>query len=63
LDGKNGYENKNNIYITTVIVIILGIIGLYQIRVSGSLIEDMPKAKPFIKTLSSLKKSLGELCL
>ena len=55
-------EQRITIYITTVIVIILGIIGLYQIRVSGSLIEDMPKQKLFIKILSFLKKSLEELC-
>ena len=40
-------------------VIILGIIGLYQIRVSGSLIEDMPKTKAFYKDIKFFEKEFG----
>ena len=35
------------IYISTVAIIVTSIIGVYMIRVSGSLIEDMPKGKQF----------------
>ena len=52
-------EQRITIYITTVIVIILGFIGLYQIRVSGSLIEDMPKTKAFYKDIKFFEKEFG----
>ena len=52
-------ERRITIYITTVIIIILGIIGLYQIRVSGSLIEDMPKTKAFYKDIKFFEKEFG----
>ena len=52
-------EQRIGIYITTVIVIILGIIGLYQIRVSGSLIEDMPKSKAFYKDIKFFENEFG----
>ncbi len=52
-------EQRITIYITTVIVIILGIIGLYQIRVSGSLIEDMPKTKAFYKDIKFFENEFG----
>jgi len=47
------------VYITTVAVIILSIIGLYQIRVSGSLIEDMPKGKSFYKDIKFFEQEFG----
>ena len=52
-------EQRIGIYISTVIVIILGIIGLYQIRVSGSLIEDMPKTKAFYKDIKFFEDEFG----
>ncbi|NVK52218.1 MAG: MMPL family transporter [Flavobacteriaceae bacterium] len=52
-------HNRIAIYITTVIVIALGIIGVYQIRVSGSLIEDMPKGKQFYKDIKFFEKEFG----
>ncbi|TVZ53025.1 efflux RND transporter permease subunit [Dokdonia sp. Hel_I_53] len=39
------------IYITSVFLLALSIIGIYQIRVSGSLIEDMPKKTGFYKDI------------
>ena len=50
---------KITIYITTVIVIIISIIGVYQIRVSGSLIEDMPKGKQFYKDIKFFENEFG----
>ena len=52
-------EQRIGIYITTVIVIILGIVGLYQIKVSGSLIEDMPKSKVFYKDIKFFENEFG----
>lgn len=52
-------HNRIAIYITTVIVIILGIIGVYQIKVSGSLIEDMPKGMQFYKDIKFFEDEFG----
>lgn len=52
-------HNRIAIYITTVIIIIFGIIGIYQIRVSGSLIEDMPKGKDFYKDIKFFESEFG----
>jgi len=45
------------IYITSVIVLIISMIGIYQIRVSGSLIEDMPKGQQFYKDIKFFEDS------
>jgi len=47
------------IYITTVIVIIFSMIGVYQIRVSGSMIEDMPKSMQFYKDIKFFENEFG----
>jgi len=52
-------HNRIAIYITTVVIIIFGIIGIYQIRVSGSLIEDMPKGIQFYKDIKFFEKEFG----
>ncbi|MGB0879828.1 MAG: efflux RND transporter permease subunit, partial [Polaribacter sp.] len=52
-------NRKITIYFSTVIVIILGIIGVYQIRVSGSLIEDMPKGMQFYKDIKFFETEFG----
>ncbi len=52
-------HNRIAIYISTVIIIIFGIIGIYQIRVSGSVIEDMPKSKQFYKDIKFFEKEFG----
>ena len=38
-------------YIISLISLILGIIGIYQIEISGSLIEDMPKKSKFFEDI------------
>jgi predicted RND superfamily exporter protein len=45
------------IYITSVLVLIISIIGIYQIKVSGSLIEDMPKGMQFYKDIKFFEES------
>ncbi|WNW00856.1 efflux RND transporter permease subunit [Tenacibaculum sp. HL-MS23] len=52
-------KQRITIYITTVIVIILSMIGLFQIRVSGSLIEDMPKGMQFYKDIKFFETEFG----
>ncbi|CAL2060141.1 efflux RND transporter permease subunit [Tenacibaculum sp. 190524A05c] len=47
------------IYITTVVIIILSMSGLALIRVSGSLIEDMPKGKQFYKDIKFFETEFG----
>lgn len=44
-------ERKIAIYITSLILIIASIIGIYKIEISGSLIEDMPKEEAFFKDI------------
>jgi predicted RND superfamily exporter protein len=39
------------IYITSLILLILSIIGVYQIKISGSLIEDMPQESEFVNDI------------
>ena len=48
----NMVKNKKiTIYITTLILIVASIIGIYQIKISGSLIEDMPQNTEFFKDI------------
>ncbi len=57
---ENVVRNKRiTVYISTVLVIIFGIIGIYQIKVSGSLIEDMPKSKQFYKDIKFFENEFG----
>jgi len=57
---ENTVRNKRiSVYIATVGVIIFGIIGVYQIKVSGSLIEDMPKGRQFYKDIKFFEKEFG----
>ncbi|WP_298761391.1 efflux RND transporter permease subunit [uncultured Psychroserpens sp.] len=44
-------EQKIAIYVTSLVLIIASIIGIYKIEISGSLIEDMPKEKAFFKDI------------
>ena len=52
-------HHRISIYSSTVIIIIVSIIGVYMIRVSGSLIEDMPKGKQFYKDIVFFENEFG----
>jgi predicted RND superfamily exporter protein len=52
-------HKKLTIYTLAFFVIIASIIGVYKIRVSGSLIEDMPKDKTFFKDIVFFEKEFG----
>lgn len=48
------YMVKNRritIYFTSIIILVVSIIGIYTIKVSGSLLEDMPKSLGFYKDI------------
>jgi len=47
------------VYTTTIILIIISMIGVYMIKVSGSLIEDMPKGKQFYKDILFFEEEFG----
>lgn len=44
-------HKKITIYITALVLLITSIIGIYQIKISGSLIEDMPNDTEFFKDI------------
>ena len=56
---KTVRHHRIAIYISTVIIIIVSIIGVYMIRVSGSIIEDMPKGKQFYKDIVFFENEFG----
>jgi predicted RND superfamily exporter protein len=44
-------EKRISVYVVSVILLVVSIIGIYQIRISGSPIEDMPKNAEFFKDI------------
>ncbi|UMB53419.1 efflux RND transporter permease subunit [Lutibacter sp. A64] len=52
-------HHRLTVYATTVILIIVSMIGIYMIKISGSLIEDMPKGKPFFKDIVFFEEEFG----
>lgn len=48
--------NRVGVYITAVILLIFGIIGIYEMKISGSLIEDMPKKTNFFEDIRFFEK-------
>ncbi|WP_310991508.1 efflux RND transporter permease subunit [Aequorivita marina] len=49
-------ERRITIYITAVLVLCASIIGIYNIKISGSLIEDMPKNTGFFDDIRFFEK-------
>jgi len=49
-------HRRITIYITAITLLCLGIIGIYNIKISGSLIEDMPKNADFFKDIRFFEK-------
>ena len=50
MENKVRYK-RINIFIISIISLLFGIIGIYQISISGSIIEDMPKKSGFFKDI------------
>mgnify|MGYP006340262773 FL=1 len=49
-------HHRVTVFSTAIGILVLGIIGIYQIKVSGSIIEDMPKKAPFFKDILFYEK-------
>jgi uncharacterized protein len=44
------------VYVVALVILILGIVGVYKIKISGSVLEDMPKNKPFFTDIRFFEK-------
>jgi len=49
-------EKRIAVYITSIVLLVVSIIGIYQIEISGSPIEDMPKKAGFFKDIRFFEK-------
>ena len=49
-------ESRLSIYMISIVLLVISIVGIYQIRVSGSLIEDMPKKEAFFQDILFFEK-------
>ncbi len=52
-------QKRITIYVTSLVLLIASIIGIYQIKVSGSLIEDMPKNSGFFEDIRFFEKEFN----
>ena len=57
MEDKVRYK-RINVFIISIISLIFGITGIYQINISGSIIEDMPKNLIFLRIFCFLMRSL-----
>jgi len=48
--------NRISVYIVSISLLIFGIIGIYEMRISGSIIEDMPKKTAFFDDIRFFEK-------
>ena len=53
---RNVKENRFSIYVVAVSLLVVSIIGIYKMRVSGSIIEDMPKKEAFFQDIIFFEK-------
>ncbi|MCK5824356.1 MAG: MMPL family transporter [Ichthyobacteriaceae bacterium] len=44
-------NNRPTIYAVSIFVLVLSIVGMYQMKISGSIIDDMPKGAEFYKDI------------
>jgi len=52
-------HHRFSVYALTIVLIIASMIGIYMIKISGSLIEDMPKGKQFFKDIVFFEEEFG----
>ena len=52
-------QKRIAIYTTSIILLMLSFIGMYQIKISGSLIEDMPKKTEFFNDIRFFEKEFN----
>ena len=53
---RNVKYNRFSIYAVAISLLVISIIGIYKLRISGSLIEDMPKKEAFFKDIIFFEK-------
>ncbi|MDD2820694.1 MAG: MMPL family transporter [Flavobacterium sp.] len=53
---RNIKYNRFSIYVVAVSLLVISIIGIYEMRISGSLIEDMPKKEAFFQDIVFFEK-------
>lgn len=53
---RNVKESRFSIYSVAISLLVISIIGIYKMRISGSIIEDMPKKAPFFKDILFFEK-------
>ncbi|HWR94896.1 MAG TPA: MMPL family transporter [Flavobacterium sp.] len=51
--------NRISVYVLSIILLVFGIIGIYKIKISGSLIEDMPKKTAFFDDIRFFEKEFN----
>ncbi len=49
-------ENRFTIYVVAILLLVVSIIGIYKMRISGSMIEDMPKKTEFFSDILYFEK-------
>ncbi len=49
-------EKRISVYVTSIVLLVVSIIGIYQIEISGSPIEDMPKKADFFQDIRFFEK-------
>src|SRR6056300_1192544 len=52
-------KKRVNVFIVSLIGLLIGITGIYQIKISGSMIEDMPKSAGFFKDIRFFDQSFN----
>ena len=52
-------NHRFSVYAATIVIIIASMIGVYMIKISGSIIEDMPKGKQFFKDIVFFEEEFG----
>jgi uncharacterized protein len=53
---RNVKENRFTIYVVAISLLVISIIGIYKMRISGSLIEDMPQKEAFFQDIVFFEK-------
>ncbi|WP_300564683.1 MMPL family transporter, partial [Flavobacterium sp.] len=48
--------NRIGVYITSITLLVIGIIGIYEMKISGSILEDMPKKTAFFDDIRFFEK-------
>ena len=53
---RNVKYNRFSIYVVAISLLVISIIGIYKMRISGSIIEDMPKKEAFFQDIIFFEK-------